>query len=1276
MSYPREHYPDGQRHSVEQRREELNPIAAVFDAVRQKDVQYLRAVLDHNSFDANALWDREGRTPLMTAAAEGAIQIVGYLCGIPGINLDLKDSDGESAIHHAAATGWVEVVDLLMRAGASIETENKVGTPIFIFKQKLTPLVVAAYNGHSDVCARLLDVGHAEINHRDSTGKTAIILAAYEGHTACVDVLIQRGVDIDAQDQYGWTALMLAAYSGRMECSQLLVLNGADRFIRTANNKDAVQLAHDADYPAIADMIVNSGRVPTPALRPPRTPRSSTPDYGIRPLTPSGPSRSSPHMPGPHMSGSSMAGLSMPGSPMPGPPMPGPSMPRPPMPGPMPSFGERPLPPIPNFDVRPPRPPMPFGNIPMQNLRNRGMSGQAMPVHNPARGRDRLVPRNQQGHMPLNAPMPPTHRRTPLNPGHAKERLGDRRGPGDNVADLPPPEKYTTWKVFSIAITCCFPSACLRMLGKMDARSQQAWREKCALCLIILFISFILGFLTFGLSSLACQKIVPIYPEEVAAMYGANSTGAKVMIVRGQLYDVGSFFDFGFHRPILPYTDESLAPIVDQLYGQDISALFPANPNASGCPFTPLNGELSFACNKDGDPRFHCHTSKNANLILRSLNFGNLWIAFTWDNVTRGDGGRKLIAYNEQVFDVGGYLNLTSDQWYLGADDQDRADVYNWLNSSVGLDITLEVSHSASYKALIPCFEDQFLVGKIDGTTIGCFATNLIMIVETVVLMAITLIKFVSAVAFDWLFSRKLGKISRALKEDAKTSYVMLLVTCYSEGEDSMRTTLNSLAACKYSDRHKLLVVIADGNITGSGETQSTPEICKSLMQMQTRGEPEALSYIAIGAGSKAHNMAKVYCGWYNYLGHQVPMVLISKCGTPEEQATPKAGNRGKRDSQLILMQWLSKVTFDERMTPLEFELFEKVHGLAGVTPDKYNMVLMVDADTLVKRDSLGRMVAAMEQDPEIMGLCGETKIANKAQSFTTMIQVFEYYISHHLGKAFESIFGGVTCLPGCFCMYRVKAPKYGGYMVPILASPEIVEMYSSNVVETLHQKNLLLLGEDRFLTTLMLRTFPKRKMIYVPRAVCKTVVPDSFRVLLSQRRRWINSTIHNLMELILVPQLCGIFCCSMQFVVFLDLVGTVVLPAALLFLIFLIIMGTVFHQDVLFPLLFMAALFGMQAILILFTTRKVVYVLWMLVYIFAIPIWNFLLPLYAFWHFDDFSWGATRQIQGRDTGHGRENMEGTFDPFKIPMKKWQDWQEEKQQRRRKIRPPMPVKKI
>ena len=250
------------------------------------------------------------------------------------------------------------------------------------------------------------------------------------------------------------------------------------------------------------------------------------------------------------------------------------------------------------------------------------------------------------------------------------------------------------------------------------------------------------------------------------------------------------------------------------------------------------------------------------------------------------------------------------------------------------------------------------------------------------------------------------------------------------------------------------------------------------------------------------------------------------------------------------------------------------------------------------------------------------------------MIQVYEYFISHAMGKGFESIFGGVTCLPGCFCMYRVKIPKGDGYFVPILSNPDIVDEYASNSTETLHRKNLLLLGEDRYLSTLMLRTFPKRKMVYLPKAICKTQVPDDFRVLISQRRRWINSTIHNLMELIMVPQLCGLFCCSMQFVIFLDLLGTVVLPASFGFLIYLII-RCILDQVITIPLLFFLAVFFLQALLILFTSlrplRFLSHLFWLFCYMLGTPVWNFILPVYAFLHFDDFSWGTTRKTHGNE---------------------------------------------
>ncbi|KAH9452711.1 hypothetical protein Pst134EB_016664 [Puccinia striiformis f. sp. tritici] len=501
--------------------------------------------------------------------------------------------------------------------------------------------------------------------------------------------------------------------------------------------------------------------------------------------------------------------------------------------------------------------------------------------------------------------------------------------------------------------------------------------------------------------------------------------------------------------------------------------------------------------------------------------------------------------------------------------------------------------------------------------------------------------------------------------------HTICLVTAYSESVEGLRTTLDSLATTDYPNSHKFILVIADGKVKGSGNDMTTPEICLSMMKdlIVRPDEVEAKSYVAIADGHKRHNMAEVYAGFYSYdndtveVGKQqrVPMVLISKTGNADEQHESKPGNRGKRDSQVLLMSFLQKVMFDERMTEFDYEFFNSIWRVTGVSPDHYEICLMVDADTKVFPDAVSRMAACMVRDSEIMGLCGETKIANKSDSWVTMIQVFEYYISHHLQKSFESMFGGVTCLPGCFSMYRIKAPKGGeGYWVPILANPDIVEHYSENVVDTLHAKNLLLLGEDRFLTTLMLKTFPKRKMMFCPQAVCKTVVPDTFRVLLSQRRRWINSTIHNLYELLFVRDLCGTFCFSMQFVIGMELVGTLVLPAAISFtgyiIVLTIIPGT---EKPIISLILLAFILGLPGLLIVITSRRIAYVGWMLIYLLSLPIWNAVLPTYAYFHMDDFTWGETRKIEGaKETAHG--DKEGEFDSSNITMKRWAEFDRER----------------
>jgi chitin synthase len=238
--------------------------------------------------------------------------------------------------------------------------------------------------------------------------------------------------------------------------------------------------------------------------------------------------------------------------------------------------------------------------------------------------------------------------------------------------------------------------------------------------------------------------------------------------------------------------------------------------------------------------------------------------------------------------------------------------------------------------------------------------------------------------------------------------------------------------------------------------------------------------------------------------------------------------------------------------------------------------------------------------------------------------------------------------------MYRLRTADKGK---PLIISDEVIRDYSDCHVDTLHKKNLLSLGEDRYLTTLMTKYFPYMSYKFIPDAYCQTAAPEKWSVLLSQRRRWINSTIHNLVELMFLPEMCGFCCFSMRFVVFIDLFGTVILPATCAYLVWLLY--TVISRTGPFPLIslvMLAAVYGLQA-LIFILKRQWQHVGWMIIYIIAFPIYSFVLPIYSFWNQDNFTWGNTRIVIGES---GKKQVvavddEG-FDPRSIPLQRWDDY--------------------
>ncbi|KAI9206676.1 chitin synthase-domain-containing protein [Polychytrium aggregatum] len=862
---------------------------------------------------------------------------------------------------------------------------------------------------------------------------------------------------------------------------------------------------------------------------------------------------------------------------------------------------------------------------------------------------------------------------------------------------VPMSRQRRCWVNWTWCVTWWVPSVLLDRCGGMKSEEKQmAWREKCALCFIIALLSGMMLFFVQGFGKILCPSQSIFNLQEVAQHTDINSAAGAWATWNGQIYDITKFIN---NHPT-PGSTINLGA------GKDISAWF---PRVSYSAPTVLDSSccVGMAAQSDG-----CHTdqypwsSPSASLMKRMDQEGAIvgnQAAFSQDrdliNLTvrqssapaspcgsdigvyyKGQSPqgychqtwalqRSIMLYQDIPVYYVGTLGYPPTEVYTHNQDGDiwityKGSFYNMTNilsrtSTLKLfppDLWTEVrgyigrDASVLSKALAPyekCMNIMFFNGIVDDRSgnIRCQISEYLLLSVTGIMVFVVVIKFLAAL--------QLGSKKEPENNDR---FVIMQVPCYTEGEASLRKTIDSLSLLNYDDTRKLLFMICDGMVTGGGNDLPTPDLVLKILGVDPNlQKPEAQSYIAISDGSKQHNKAKVYSGLYHIQARSVPFIVVVKVGNETE--TLKPGNRGKRDSQILMMKFLSRVHFKTPMTPLDLEIYHHIKDIIGVDPYLYEYCLMVDADTEVLPDSLNRLISSMVHDSKIMGICGETKIANEKASWVTMMQVYEYYISHHMAKAFESLFGSVTCLPGCFCMYRIRTAEK---RTPLLISPDIISEYEDNVVNTLHKQNLLSLGEDRYLTTLMLKHFPEYRNKFISDAICLTIVPDKFEVLLSQRRRWINSTIHNLFELIFLPQLCGCLCFSMRLVVFLDLFATLVMPASVAYLFYLIAASIQQQQAPLISIVMISVAYGLQVIIFILK-REFAHIGWIVISILAMPAFSFYIPLYSYWHFDDFRWGNTHKVAGL-TGKDDHSGDGQrFDASTIPTVTWEAF--ERQQR-------------
>ena len=860
------------------------------------------------------------------------------------------------------------------------------------------------------------------------------------------------------------------------------------------------------------------------------------------------------------------------------------------------------------------------------------------------------------------------------------------------------------WMFIVWLLTFYVPDFAISVFGRIKRKDIRiAWREKYAINLIIWLFCLLAMFFMIVFPLLICPHQY-VYSLEELSSYNGQGNADSYVAMRGYVFDLGSFIPS--HYPnIIP------AETLQKYAGKDVSNLFPVQVSAM-CPgkgdsgidqgvqltfqSTNYTGQSTTVSSSDPNALYHDFRWALSNNDQPNPDYRPDWlteqmlyleehffkgrVAYSKKYINTLVNKQHLnVAYIDgRVYDMttyinGGIQNAYPANWTgtkapaTASSDYMVDDVVDLFRQNPGQDITQKwqaVAMSSQDRANMQvCLDNLFYVGALDTRdSPQCLFANYLLLSISILLCVVIGFKFLAALQF--------GK--KNIPENLD-KFVICTVPAYTEDEDSLRRAIDSAARMRYDDKRKLLFIVCDGMIIGQGNDRPTPRIVLDILGVPETVDPEPLSFESLGEGQKQHNMGKIYSGLYEVQGHIVPFLVVVKIGKPSEVSRyvvllvsyckyvrllifHRPGNRGKRDSQMVLMRFLNRVHYNLPMTPLELEMHHQIRNIIGVNPTFYEFLLQIDADTVVAPDSATRFVSAFINDTRLIGVCGETALTNAKSSIVTMIQVYEYYISHNLTKAFESLFGSVTCLPGCFSMYRIRAAETGK---PLFVSREVVDAYSEIRVDTLHAKNLLHLGEDRYLTTLLIKFHSTYKTKYIFRAHAWTIAPDSWAVFLSQRRRWINSTVHNLVELIPLQQLCGFCCFSMRFVVFLDLLSTIVQPVIVAYL------GYLIYKVVADPgtiptwsFVILGAIYGLQAIIFI-VRRKWEMVGWMFIYILATPIFALALPLYSFWHMDDFSWGNTRVVTGEKGRQVVVSDEGKFDPSTIPHKRWEEYQAE-----------------
>ena len=246
--------------------------------IEQKDISLIKWFIekgadintqnkDGNFAETRIKWweeqqNKDGKSALHLAVQKGNIELVKLLIKA-GADVNISNNYGWTALHFAVRDNAIELVKLLLKAGADVNMSNDIGWTVLHF----LPLDHDMIENYKKILQLLLSAG-ADINAQTIDGLSALHFATFvdlspkttaEKTFEHVKLLLNSGADINLQNNRGETVLHLAVRDNAIELVKLLLNSGADINLQKNDGETALHFAVRDNAIELVKLLLDNG---------------------------------------------------------------------------------------------------------------------------------------------------------------------------------------------------------------------------------------------------------------------------------------------------------------------------------------------------------------------------------------------------------------------------------------------------------------------------------------------------------------------------------------------------------------------------------------------------------------------------------------------------------------------------------------------------------------------------------------------------------------------------------------------------------------------------------------------------------------------------------------------------------------------------------------------------------------------------------------------------------------------------------------------------------